>query len=386
MAIPLTYNTRNLRLRTGATVMTALGIALTISIAVLIMALLAGLEQAFVSSGDPRNVLVMRQGADSEMMSFVNHEQANTLKMLAGVVRNNRNEPTASGETSVVIALPRRNGTGEVNVTVRGTTAIGIEMRPKIKLVEGRWFTPGRREVVVSTSVNRRFADADIGDSMRFGKGSWTVVGMFDAGGTAHQSEIWGDTNLMGADFDRPGYSSVLLRAQDEAAAEALTRRVSEDQRLKLQGMIETVYWEQQTRSGMTIKFVGTIVAVIMAIGSCFAAMNTMYASVAYRVREIATLRTLGFSRPSILGSFVIESVLLSLLGGVTGIILMLPFNGLTTGTNNMTSFSEIIFAVRITPEVAISALAFALIMGVLGGLAPAWHAARQDLVSALRN
>jgi len=302
------------------------------------------------------------------------------------VVRNSRSESIVSGETCVVIALPRRDRSAEVNVTVRGTTVIGIEMRPKIKLVEGRWFTPGRREVAVSTSVNQRFANANVGDLMQFGKGTWTVVGMFDAGGTAHQSEIWGDTNQMGADFDRPGYSAVLLRAQDDAAADALVRRVTDDQRLKLQGMIETAYWEQQTRSGMTIKFVGMIVAVIMAIGSCFAAMNTMYASVAYRTKEIAMLRTLGFSRLSILGSFLIESALLAILGGIAGIIFMLPFNGLTTGTNNMFSFSEIVFAMRITLPVVVRAMAFAVIMGVLGGLAPAWHAARQRLVVALRD
>ncbi len=366
--------------------MTALGIALTVSIAVLIMALLSGLRQAFVASGDSRNVLVMRQGADAEMMSFVTHEQAETLKMLPGVARDSRGAPMASGETFVVIALPRRNGTGEVNVTVRGVSPMGIELRPKVKLVEGRWFTPGQREVVVSTSVNRRFADAGVGDRMAFGKGIWTVVGMFDAGGTSHQSEIWADTNQMAADFDRPGYSSMLLRAQDEATAEALTHRVTDDQRLKLQGMVETAYWEQQTRSGMTIKYIGTIVAIIMAIGSCFAAMNTMDAAVAYRAREIATLRTLGFSRPSILGCFVIESVLLAAMGGAVGIVLMLPFNGLTTGTNNMSSFSEIVFAMRITPGVVASAMLFAVTMGVLGGLAPAWHAARQNLLAALRD
>ncbi len=366
--------------------MTALGIALTVSVAILIMALLSGLEQAFTATGDPLHVLVMRQGADSEMMSFIDRERAQTLKMLAGVLRNPRNEPVASGETVVVIALPRRDGTGEVNVSVRGLTTIGIEMRPRIKLVEGRWFTPGMREIVVSTSVSRRFAGATVGERMQFGRGTWTVVGIFDPAGTAHQSEIWADTNLMGADFDRPGYSAMLLQAVDEAAADALVRRVTTDEWLKLQGMIETAYWEQQTRSGLTIRFIGTIVAVIMAIGSSFAAMNTMYAAVTYRAREIATLRTLGFTRASVLISFLIESVLVSLLGAAIGIALMLPFSGLTTGTNNMASFSEIVFSLRITPAVALSATAFAVVVGVFGGLAPAWHAARQNLLTALRD
>jgi len=386
MAIPLSYNTRNLRVRMGATVMTTLGIALTVSVAVLIMALLAGLRQAFVQSGDPRNVLVLRQGADAEMMSFINQDQQHTLRILPGVAKGERGEPLASGETFVVIALPRRNGTGEANVTVRGMGRTGIEMRPNVQLMEGRWFMGGQREVVVSQSVHRRFAHCDVGEHVQFGKGTWTVVGIFDAGGTSHESEMWADTNQMAADFDRPGVSSMLLRAEDEATLQALVRRVSEDRRLELQGMPETTYWEQQTKSGMAIKFVGTIVAIIMAIGSCFAAMNTMYAAVAYRAREIATLRTLGFSRPSILASFVIESVLLALLGGAAGIVLMLPFNGLTTGTNNLTTFSEIVFSMRITPGVVAAALAFAVVMGVLGGLAPAWHAARRDMLAALRD
>ncbi len=386
MSIPLTYNTRNLRVRTGATVMTALGIALTVSVAVLIMALLSGLQRAFVSSGDPLNVLVLRQGADAEMMSFVNHDQASTLKSLPEVAKDSSGAAMASGEGYVIISLERRGGIGEANVSVRGISPMGIAMRPNIQLAEGRWFAPGQREVVVSQSVALRFAHTSIGDRVYFGRGWWTIVGLFDAGGTAHGSEIWVDTNKLATEFDRPGYSAVLLRAQDAAAADALAARVTSDQRLKLQGMRETAYWEQQTNSGMTIKFVGTIVALVMAVGSCFAAMNTMYAAVAYRSREIATLRTIGFSRISIVTSFVIESVLLALLGGIAGIVLMLPFNGMATGTNNVVSFSEIVFNMSITPGVVATALLFAVIMGTLGGLAPAWHAVRQDMLGALRD
>jgi putative ABC transport system permease protein len=386
MAIPLSYNTRNLRVRIGATVMTALGIALTVSIAVLIMALLAGLEQAFVATGDARNVLVMRQGVEAEMMSFITHEQAQTLKTLPGIVKDSRGQPIVSCDQLVIISVPRRDGTGEANVAVRGLTPMGMQMRPKIRIVEGRWFLPGQREITVSGSVARRFQDMQIGGRTWFGKGLWTVVGIFDAGGTSHDSEIWTDSNQIAADYQRPGYSSLLLRAQNDDAAEALVRRVGSDQRLLLQGMRETDYWALQTKSGMTIKFVGMIVAIIMAIGSCFAAMNTMYAAVAFRAREIATLRTLGFSRPSILASFVLESVLLALIGGAAGIALMLPFSGLTTGTNNLVSFSEIVFKLQITSSVVAAALAFAVLMGGLGGLAPAWHASRQEMLAALRD
>src|SRR5271167_385350 len=293
----------------------------------------------------------------------------------------------ASGEWVVVIVLPRKDGTGEVNVTVRGMMPDGLELRPKVKIIEGRWFNQGQREVVVSDSIQKRFSHASVGDTIQFGKGPWTVVGVFDAGGSAYESEIWGDVNQMALDFDRQGgFASAYLRATDAVSADALKHRVSDDQRLKLEGMLETEYYAKQTSSGAPIKYIGWVVAVIMAIGSSFAAMNTMYAAVAYRSREIATLRVIGFSRPSILTSFVFESVLLSLLGAAVGIVLMLPFNGMTTGTSNAVTFSEIVFSLRMTPVVVGVAIAFAIIMGLFGGIAPAWHAARRDILAALRD
>jgi putative ABC transport system permease protein len=253
-------------------------------------------------------------------------------------------------------------------------------------LVEGRWFETGQREVVVSSSIRNRFAHANIGDSMEFGKGAWKVVGVFDAGGSAYESEIWGDVNQEASDFDRrEGLSSAYLRATDPIAADALKNRVSDDQRLKLEGFIEKDYYAKQTSSGTPIKVIGIVVGFIMAIGSIFAAMNTMYAAVAYRGREIATLRVIGFSRPAILTSFVLESLFLALLGAAAGILLMLPFNGMQTGTSNAVTFSEVVFALRITPQVAGFAVLFALIMGLVGGLAPAWQASRQNILSGLR-
>lgn len=386
MAIPISYNIRNLRVRPGATVMTALGIALTVTIAVFIMALLAGLQHAFVTSGDPLNVLMMRKGAQAELASSVEVDKFAIIRTLPGIARDAHGEPLASGEMVVVIVLPRRDGTGNVNVTLRGMMPIGFELRPNLKLAAGRWFTPGQREVVVSQSIHRRFANTDIGSTLEFGKGKWTVVGIIDAGGTAHDSEIWGDVHQMASDFDRTGtYSSVLVHATDPVAADALTHRAADDQRLKLDGLLETAYYAEQTQSGAPIQFVGTIVAIIMAVGSCFAAMNTMYAAVAYRSREIATLRILGFSRPSILTSFVFESLLLALIGAAIGIVLMLPFNGINTGTSNSLTFSEVVFSIRMTPPVLVKALIFAVGMGIFGGLAPAWHAARQNILTALR-
>jgi putative ABC transport system permease protein len=387
MALPISYNIRNLRLRKSTTVMTALGIALTVTTAIFIMALLAGLNEAFSTSGDPRNVLVLRKGSTSELAAGgVQRDAADVIRNLIGIARNGKGEAMVSGEDILVIVLPRRDGTGEVNVTVRFLTALGIQMRPRVKLAAGRWFTPGQREVVVSRSIHKRFGQADIGDQMQIGSAKWTVVGIFDAAGTAHESEIWGDINQLAADFDRTQYSSVLVRAIDPMAAEALKNRMNDDQRLKLNGMLEPDYYASQTRSSAPIKFVGMIVAVIMAIGSCFAAMNTMYAAVAYRAREISTLRIIGFARPSILTSFVLESLLLALLGALVGIVLVLPLNGMTTGTSNAVTFSEVVFSLRLTPGVLGSAIVFALVMGLLGGLAPAWHASRQNIVAALRD
>jgi putative ABC transport system permease protein len=387
MAIPIQYNIRNLKLRKSATVMTALGIALTVTTAIFIMALLAGLNAAFRGSGDPLNVLVLRKGATAELAAGgVDRDALPIIKDLPGVARDPQGQPMVSGEDLFVIVLPRSDGTGDANVTVRFMTPMGIEMRPGVKLAAGHWFTPGQHEIVVSNSIHKRFAQANIGDQMLIGKGNWTIVGIFDSGGSAHDSEIWGDINQLAADYDRVTYNSLLIHATDPVAADALKNRVSDDQRLKLAGMLETDYWAKQTNSGAPIKFVGTIVAIIMAIGSCFAAMNTMYAAVAYRSREIATLRVIGFSRPSILTSFVFESVMLSLLGAAVGIILMLPMNGMTTGTNNPVTFSEAVFSLRLTPAVLVSAVIFAVVMGLFGGIAPAWHAARREILAALRD
>ena len=395
MAIPISYNIRNLKLRKGLTVMTALGIALTVTTAIFLMALVAGLNRAFVSSGSSKNVLVLRKGSEAELSGGFDASLFPTLKTLPGIATDKEGQPMVSGEWVVVIVLPRKDGTGEVNVTVRGMMPDGLEMRQTpdepdkpapVKLVEGRWFQTGQREVVVSKSIRGRFTHANIGDTMEFGKGSWKVVGVFDAGGSAYESEVWGDVNQMASDFDRQGgFASAYLRATDPISAEALKNRVSDDQRLKLEGMLESDYYAKQTSSGTPIKIIGWVVGVIMAIGSIFAAMNTMYAAVAYRGREIATLRVIGFSRPAILTSFVLESLLLALLGALVGIVLMLPFNGMETGTSNAVTFSEVVFALRITPAVAGRAIIFALVMGFIGGLAPAWHAARQNILAALR-
>ena len=387
MAIPISYNLRNLILRKGLTTMTALGIALTVTTAIFLMMLLAGLNKAFVSTGDPLNVLVMRKGSTSELAGGFTADKFPILRELPGIARDSQGNPLVSGEWVVVVVLPRSDGTGEVNVTLRGMMPDGLELRRNLKLVEGRWFNFGAQEVVVSRSIQRRFRHTAVGDTLDIGKGHWKVVGVFDSGGSAYDSEIWTDVNQVAGGFNRSGaYGSAYLHATDAVAADALKHRVSDDQRLELEGMLETEYYEKQTSSGAGIRIVGMLVAVIMAIGSSFAAANTMYAAVAYRSREIATLRVLGFRRGSILTSFVFESVLLALLGAALGIVLMLPFNGMSTGTSNQVTFSEVVFSLRITSQVIVRAILFAVIMGLLGGIAPAWSAARREILAALRD
>ena len=408
MAIPISYNIRNLKLRKGLTIMTALGIALTVTTAVFLMALLAGLQKAFVASGDSLNVLVMRPGSQAELSGGFDASLFPILKTLPGVATDKDGQPLASGEWVVVAVLPRRDRTGEVNVSVRGLMQAGLALRSaekdahgqqKLKLVAGRWFETGQREVVVGKSIHDRFSGTQVGDNLDFAKGQWKVVGVFDSGGTAYDSEIWGDLNQVAADFDRQGgFGSAYLRATDAVSADALKNRVADDQRLKLEGQLETTYYEKQTSSGGPIKYIGILVAIIMAVGSSFAAMNTMYAAVAYRSREIATLRVIGFSRPSILTSFVLEALLLSLLGAVVGIVLMLPFNGMSTGIGNQVTFSETVFSLNLFGSVPIAifglhfsanvlgtAVLFALAMGLAGGFAPSWHASRQEILAALR-
>lgn len=386
MAIPISYNLRNLRLRMAATIMTALGIALTVAVAVFIAALLSGLSRAFVQSGDALNVLVIRKGSQTELQSGVDQDSFNTIKFLPGIAKNPAGEPLVSGEFVVVVTLPRRNGTGETNVSVRGMSPIGLELRPRIKLSEGRWFSPGQHEIVVSQSINKRFSNADMGQEIFFGKGKWKVVGIFDAGETSAASEIWGDANQMSSDFNRAGaFSSVLIHATDPKAAEDLKTSMTNDQRLGLDGFNEPAYYAEQTKSGNGIEFIGFGVAFVMAVGSCFAAMNTMYAAVAYRGREIATLRILGFSRPSIITSFVLESLLLSLLGVAVGLLLTLPLNGMTTGIGNL-AFSETVFSIRLSGAAVLTALLFGVTMGFVGGIFPAWHAAKKEILVALRD
>lgn len=385
MAIPLSYNLRNLVVRKTTTLMTALGIALTVAVLLAILALVEGLRVTLSGSGDPLHVIVLRKGSTSELVSLFTRTQFQNLKFKPGIRASRDGQPLASLEVITVINLASIDNPDGSNVTVRGLLPAGIEMRRNVRLAVGRWFTPGRRELVAGKAVAQRFPAARIGGKVRFGRGDWDIVGVIDAGRGAENSEIWGDLNQAAADLNRVEVlSSALVEATDPVTATALVNDINSDRRLELTASSEKEYYDQQTSTAAPIEYTGILVAVIMAVGSSFAAMNTMYAAVARRAREIGTLRVLGFSRFSILSSFFVEGVLLSALGGVLGCLLVLPLNGVTTAIGN-SNFADLAFNFQVTPEIMLAGIAFAVALGSLGGLFPAGAAARKEILTALR-
>jgi putative ABC transport system permease protein len=385
MSIPVTYNIRNLIVRKTTTLMTALGIALTVAVLLAILALVNGLGATLTATGDPLQVLVLRKGSESEVVSNFTRTQFQDLKFKPGIARGGDGQPLASLEIVTVVNLASVDAPEGMNVTVRGLPPAGIELRQGLRISTGRWFHTGRRELVVGKSIAQRFPDARLGKKIRFGRGDWDVVGIMDAGRGVQNSEIWGDLNQISSDVQRlEVLSSALVRATDPVAARALINDVNNDQRLNMNALSERDYYALQTRSAAPIEYVGVFVSIIMAIGSSFAAMNTMYAAVARRAQEIGTLRVLGFSRGSILSSFFVESVLLAVLGGVLGCLLVLPLNGITTGVGG-SNFSELAFDFQVTPRIMALGVAFALVLGALGGLFPASNASRKEILAALR-
>jgi len=385
MAIPVAYNLRNLVVRKTTTLMTALGIALTVAVLLAMMALLTGLRSTLSSTGDPLQILVVRKGSDSELVSNFTRGQYQDLKFKAGITRTQSGEPMASLEVVTIVNLVSAEAPDGMNITMRGVLPIGIQMRPNLKLVAGRWFEPGKRELVVGKSVAQRYPGAAIGKRIHFSRGDWEVVGVMDAGQSAQNSEIFGDLNQIASDLQRTDVlSSALVRASDATSAAALINGINDDQRLNMEAVSEKEYYARQTRAALPIEILGIFVSVIMAVGSSFAAMNTMYAAVSRRAREIGTLRVLGFSRGSILFSFFVESVLLAGLGGILGCILVLPLNGVTTGIGS-TTFAELAFAFRVTPVIMATGVIFAAVLGAFGGVFPASAAANKEILTALR-
>jgi putative ABC transport system permease protein len=386
MALPLKYNFRNIMVRKSSTLATALTIGLTVGVFLMVMALARGIDLTLASSGEPLNLIVLREGSTAELNSTVTRENLNDLKFLDGVVREG-DQPLAAPELMTLIYKPRKGMSQGSNVIIRGIGPMSAKLRSGFSQVSGRMFQPGRTEAIVSRRIAERFQGLDVGDKFRVQATDYTVVGLFEAGGKASESEIWVDVESLGNATKREGFTSVLLRVKDESTLAALAKRITDDQRLHLKAIAErTFYEDQQGIASGLLKGFAVFIALIMAVGAGFAGMNTMYAAVARRTKEIGTLRVLGFGRLSILVAFVLESLTIAILGVGIGILLALPLNFVSTGTSNFTTFSEIAFNFRVTPDLMVMALIFGLAIGLFGSLLPSIRASRFKIVDALRS
>jgi len=386
MALPIKYNLRNLVVRKGSTLATAFTIGLTVAVFLMVMALARGIDMTLSSSGEPLNVIVVREGSTAELNSSVSREQFNDLKYLDGVVREG-DEPLATGELITLIYKPRKGMSQGSNVQVRGVGPMSFKLHSGFQVVSGKRFQPGLMEAVVSKRIGERFQGLDVGDKFRIQTTEFTVVGIFESGGKAFESEIWVDVNALAAATKRgDSFSSAVLRVSDANALAAVTKRITDDPKLHLKALSERKFYEDQQgiASGL-LKGLAWFIFFIMAVGAGFAGMNTMYAAVARRTKEIGTLRVLGFGRISILLAFLLESVAVALVGAALGILLALPLNFVSTGTSNWATFSEIAFNFRLTPDLMGWALAFGAIIGIVGSLLPSIRASRFRIVDALR-
>ena len=387
MAIPLTYNLRSLRVRWASTVVAVLGIAGTVGVFVAMLSLAKGFKSTLVSSGSPRNAIVRRAGSTSEMDGAVNVDHVKIIEDAPGVERG-ASGPLASPETVVIAAFPLKATGTDANVQVRGVSPKALQVRDNVKIAAGRMFHPGLNELIVGRYVAGTYAGLELGNTVKFGGGTWSVVGVFDAGGSAFDSEVWCDANVVKDVYKRPPnvFSSVTVRLTSADALQRFKDALTSDPRLTVQVDREIEYYDKQSRAITSLILVlGTMVGFVMGIGAVFGALNTMYSAVAERTREIATMRALGFGAGSVVSSFVFEALCIALVGGVLGCLAILPLNGLTTGTMNWQTFSHLAFAFRVTPALLAGGVVFALLMGVIGGVPPAVRAARARVAVALR-
>jgi putative ABC transport system permease protein len=387
MGLTTNYNLRSMLVRKGTAAMTAMGIAMVVAVFVMTLAIAQGFRATLVASGVRENAIVLRKSSTSETVSAVYKTSVPMIESLPQVARDARGHPLVSPELVVIISLPRLTDNHPANVPTRGVGPQAFAVRNTLKFVAGRPLTFGTREINVGQLASRRFKGLTLGNDVKFGGTTWKVVGVFTADDAAFESEVWGDVDLLMPAFQRRlAYQSATARLVDASAFDSFAAAIAADPRLELMAKRERDYYTEQSEVMTTIiRVFGTFVTLILSIGAMFGAMNTMYAAVAYRTREIGTLRALGFSRLRIVAAFLAESVVLALVGGVIGCLLALPVHGLSTGTTNMASFSEVAFKFRITPGLLAGGLLFAAIMGALGGLLPALRAARIPVARALR-
>jgi ABC-type lipoprotein release transport system permease subunit len=386
MPIPFSYSFRNLWMRRLTTVLTAAGMALVVFVFAATLMLAEGLQKTLVETGTRDNVVVIRKGSATEVQSGVDRGQASVIESQPEVAVGTDGNRMLAKEIVVLISLPKRGTDKPSNVVIRGIAPSSLDLRPQVRLAEGRMPRPGSSEVVAGQSVARRFRGAGIGEALRFGMRGWTVVGIFDAGTTGYSSEIWGDVDQLMQAFRRPVYSSVLFRMRDPSEFARLKQRIETDPRLTVEAKREAQYYRDQSEAMATfLRIMGVTLTSIFSLGAVIGAMITMYAAVASRISEIGTLRALGFHRRSILTAFLLESMLLGLAGGLTGLFFASFMQLLTISTMNWQTFSELAFTFTLTRGVAFQSLGFSLIMGFVGGVLPAARAARMNIVEALR-
>jgi putative ABC transport system permease protein len=388
--IPVKYNLRNMRVRWVTTLMTALFTGLLVCASVLVFGLVDGLMHAFTVAADEQKLIILRKGSDNETTSQIDGATARKLRNLDGIASDTASgQPLWSAEAVTIQSKPRRGDTIAVNLIVRGITPQARGLRQGFRIVAGRDFRPGTSEAITSPSIAARFQDCGLGERLNVNGTDFEIVGLFEAGGSTAESEVWCDAaNLIAArKYPVEMYSMVMLQASTRATRDAILTRIKtdNDEFKDLDVKDEKEYFQSQAAMMGVIRWVGYILAVFLSIGASFGAANTMYAAVATRSREIGTLRALGFSRRSILASFLLESILLCLLGGIVGCLVTVPFNGMSSGTQNMMMFSEVTFSFHFGPRVLLQGILLATVMGLLGGLAPALRAVRMSIIQALR-
>ena len=388
MAIPFNYSLRSIAVRKGSSAMAVGGIALVVVVFVTLLSLAAGFQRVVETSGSPRNVIVVRKGADAELQSQVLRETARVIGELP-IVAEEDGRKLVVFESVIILARPKRGG-GEMNVTIRGTPPHARDVHAEVRLTQGRWYTPGSNEAVLGVGLARRLQDVGVGQTMTVGRNTWHIVGLFEAGGSALESELWMDGDLLQSMFHRDGvFQSVLFRAAGSAreAAQQLNALTESDLRLRaMQALTEKEYYQKQAKlMADVITILGGILTAIMSAGAIAGAMNTMYAAVSQRRREIGCLLSMGFTPEAVWLAFMAESLLLAALGAALGCTVSLAFHGLKTGMMNWATFSETAFEFLVTPQILATATIISLLMGFVGGVVPAFHAARMKVVDALR-
>ncbi len=386
MAIPFSYSLRNLWTRRLTTVLTAGGMALVVFVFAAILMLAAGLQQTLVETGSPDNVVVIRKGSMTEVQSGLDRQQASVIETEAEIALGPEGERLAAKEVVVLISLPKRDRDKPANVVIRGIAAASVALRPQIRLMEGRLPRAGSAEIMAGQSIAGRFKGGGLGETLRFGMRDWRIVGVFDAGNTGFNSEIWGDADQLMQAFRRPVYSSAIFRLRNPRAFEAVRARLEGDPRLTVEAKRETRYYRDQSEMMATfLRILGITLTIIFSLGAVIGAMITMYAAVSNRTGEIGTLRALGFQRGSILAAFLMESLLLGFIGGCLGLFFASFMQLFTVSTMNFQTFSELAFSFTLTADIVWKALGFSLLMGLLGGVLPAVRASRMEIVDALR-